>query len=66
MLPVTGAFIWKSYMVLPKSRIFFHSVDNYINFWFSQMAAIFDFSHNAMSNVLSNHTLCREYLKTLW
>ena len=33
-----------------------HSVDNYINFWFSQIAAVLDFTHNTIAKVLSNHT----------
>ena len=32
------------------------SLLNYINFCLSQMAAILDFTHNAISKVLSNHT----------
>ena len=43
--------------LLPKSRICFHFVDNYIyiNFLFSQMEAILDFAHYAISKVLLNH-----------
>ena len=50
-LPVTGAYKNPTWL-LQKSRICFHYVDNYI--LFSQMAAILDFTHNAISKVLSN------------
>ena len=43
--------------LLPKSRICFPSVDNYVIFWFE--------SRILPINVLFNHTLCRAYPKTL-
>ena len=42
----------------PTSGIY--SVENYINllFGFAQMAAILDFTHNAVTNVLSGYSHC--------
>ena len=63
-LRVAGAYKNPTWL-LPKSRIRFHYVDNYINFRFSQMAAILDFTHNEYLKYFQTTPLCRAYLKTL-